>query len=317
MEKVLDLLRVGVILLDSRGRIAYANPFCVERELLAKDHKGKFYYEVFRSLELIGAVEDFLEGKELSAELTFKDRHYVLNFNQDIRLIQIQDVTEVHRSRRSQKEFLAYVSHELSTPITAIKGLLETALLAERPNHDMLKRAVVRLEEMGELLKSLRLFILSDSPVSLRLEEAKLLEVIKGVVIDLMPLAREKNVHVNLNVHENISIRTDKEKLYILLRNVLENAIKYNVEGGTVSLSVEAEKDRIKINVEDTGIGIPSSELPFVFEPFFGGKNRKGMGLGLSISKKMVELLGGEITIESEEGVGTRVKIELPQTSNL
>ena len=317
MEKILEHISTGIVLLGERGKVLYTNRFCLDRGLVSEDYKDKLYYEVLRSLELIGMVEEFLKGSRTEGEVVFKDRHYRLRFHREASFVEVNDITESKKIENSHRDFVAYVSHELNTPITAVKGLLETLLLSEEFNKTLIDRAVKRLEDMRKLIESLKLITLPESALALNLTEVEVREVVNEVVEELKKTARERGVSIDTSEVESIKLLSDREKLSILLRNVIENAVKYNSEGGRVSIGARKEGDNILIVVEDTGVGIPAEELPFVFEPFFGGKNRKGMGLGLAISKKVVKLLGGDIGIESEEKRGTRVTIKLPYTSNL
>ncbi len=317
MEKILEHLSTGIVLIGERGKVLYTNRFCLDRGLVSEDYKDKLYYEVLRSLELIGMVEEFLKGSRTEGEVVFKDRHYRLRFHREASFVEVNDITEPKKTESSHRDFVAYVSHELNTPITAVKGLLETLLLSEEFNKTLIDRAVKRLEDMRKLIESLKLITLPESALALNLTEVKVREVVNEVVEELKRTARERGVSIDTSEVESIKLLSDREKLSILLRNVIENAVKYNSEGGRVNIGARKEGDNILIVVEDTGVGIPAEELPFVFEPFFGGRNRKGMGLGLAISKKVVKLLGGDIGIESEEGKGTKVSIRFPYTSNL
>ncbi len=216
-----------------------------------------------------------------------------------------------------QRKFVATVSHELSTPLTAVKGLLETALTEESPSRDLLRRALTRVEELEKLVKTVRLLITLDREKGKLKEEVSLEEVISQVLEDLRAEIEELRLEVIRKIYVD-RLTSDREKLYILLRNIVENAVRYNVKGGKIFLLSERTPEGVLLEIRDTGEGIKKEELPFIFNPFFGGENRRGMGLGLAISKKIADFLGVEIEVLSKKGEGTKVSLLFrDQSSNL
>ncbi len=310
MRDTLDELSVGLIVLTEEGVISFANRFCRENKIVSKNWKGKKYYEAIRSLELIGFARELLEGRSESIEFGHSGRFYRATPLGSF-AFQIEDITEPLRFEKLQKEFIATVSHELSTPLTAVKGLIETALFQDTPSRELLERALKRVGDLEKLISSLRFLILSDTPQ--RLTKARFLinDLVKDIIEDLKEEVDRKNIRVELT-EEKVEIESDREKLYALLKNLIENAVRYNREGGKVSVRIERVEHGIKILVEDTGEGIPKEDIPLLFQPFFGGKNRKGMGLGLAISKRIADFLGAELTLKSERGKGTTAEVSLP-----
>ena len=306
---ILDRLSVGVVILSEDGSVSFAGRFCRERELVSEECEGKKYYEVFKSLELIGFVNDLLEGNPKAVEFEHLGRVYRTSPLGE-RAFQIEDITDIKRFEKLQKEFIASVSHELSTPLTAVKGLLETALMQGRPSGELLEKALRRLEDLEKLISSLRLLILLESGQRSVRERFSLRSVLGSILEDLREEMERKGLSVELT-GEDVEVESDREKLYILLKNLVENAVRYNREGGRVSVRIERDEQGIRILVEDTGEGIPKEDIPLLFQPFFGSRNKKGMGLGLAISKKIADFLGAELRIESEEGRGTVAEILL------
>ncbi len=310
MESILDRLRMGIVLLAEDGSVRYANKFCKELKLISQDCEGRKYYEAFRNLELIGFVGELLEGKSKSLEFWHQGRFYrASSFGEGA--IQIDDMTELWKFKRLQREFAAAVSHELSTPLTAIKGLLETALIKETPDVKLLGRALKRVEDLEKLIKSLRTLTLLDSGEKPLKGTFSLKELVERILEDFKEEITQKELKVRL-IGDDTEVKSDKEKLYILLKNLVENAIKYNEAGGSITIRLSRDNRRTKVAIEDTGKGIPKEDLPLIFQPFFGGKNKKGMGLGLAISKKIADFLSAELRIRSEEGKGTTAEILLP-----
>ncbi len=310
MMDILDRLSVGVVILSEDGSVSFAGRFCRERELVSEDCEGKKYYEVFKSLELIGFVNDLLEGNTKALEFEHLGKVYRASPLGE-RAFQIEDITDIKRFEKLQKEFIASVGHELSTPLTAVKGLLETALMTGRPSKELLEKALRRLEDLEKLISSLRLLILLESePRSVR-ERFSLKSVLESILEDLEEEIKRKGISVELT-GEDVEVESDREKLYILLKNLVENAVRYNREGGRVRIKIRKVSKNTQIHIEDTGEGIPKEDIPLIFQPFFGGKNKKGMGLGLAISKRIADFLGAELKISSEEGKGTTAEILLP-----
>ena len=309
MMGILDRLSVGVVILSEDGNLSFASRFCKEKGLVPEECEGKKYYEVFKSLELIGFVNDLLEGNSKAVEFEHLGRVYRASPLGE-RAFQIEDITDIKRFEKLQKEFTASVSHELCTPITAIKGLLETALLQGTPSRELLERALKRVEDLEKLISSLRFLVLLDTAQKPVRERFLIKDLVEDILEDLKEEIAQKSLEVEL-VGGETEIESDRERLYVLLKNLIENAVRYNIEGGKVSIRAEELGKKVKIVIEDTGEGIPKEDIPLIFQPFFGGKNKKGMGLGLAISKKIADFLGAELRIRSEEGKGTTAEVLL------
>ncbi len=319
MKEILNSLETGILLIDYDGRVEFANKFCVERGLSLEDFKGKKYYEAVRSLDLIGLIGELVEGKKEEGEFEYRNRVYRVRCKKNtVCIIHIEDITQVKNAEKMQREFIATVSHELSTPLTAVRGFLETMLMSKSYNRTMLEKALKRTKELENLIKSIRLLVLLESENRKLSTEVNLQEIIEEITEDLRGELEEKKINLEIVLEPNITVKCDREKLYILLKNIIENAVRYNGENGSVIIRGRKIPEGIEINIEDTGIGIPKEDIPFIFNPFFSGRNRKGMGLGLAISKKIADFCGADIEIESEEGKGTTVKITFKdQASNL
>ncbi len=307
MREILDLLSVGLVVFSEDGTISFANRFCKERGLVSHDCEGKKYYEALKSLDLIGFVNGLLEGRQQPSVVEISGKTYRLSALGS-RAVQIEDVSELVNFEKLQKEFAASVSHELSTPLTAVKGLLETALLQDTPSREFIKKALRRLEDLEKLITSLRLLVLLDSGQKHEGEKFSLRELVEETLQDLKEEIDKKNLEVTI-LGKAPQLESDREKVYILLKNIIENAIRYNRKGGKVLIRLEELDQKVKVTVEDTGEGIAKEDIPLLFQPFFGGRNKKGMGLGLAISKKIADLLDAELNIESEEGRGTTVEV--------
>lgn len=230
----------------------------------------------------------------------------------------IEQMREVDELRRN---FIANVSHELKTPLTSILGFVETLksndLPAEKRDKalDVIEGESRRLQEMIS-----KLLVLSHverhrntNPVLFNLGE-----LLREILAMMRPLASERSIRIeDQNPIPRIDVINDPELIKIVLVNLIDNAIKYNVDGGEVRVAILEEGDYFIASVSDTGVGIPPKDLEHIFERFYRvDRNRNispGSGLGLSISKHVLLTLGGEIKAESELGVGTKFTIRVPR----
>jgi len=317
MKDVVDNISLGVVLLNRDGQVKYANEFCKNRGIILQDFSGRKYYEAFRSLELINFVGEVLEGRKRELRFEHAGRVYRATPLKAGLAIQIEDITELVRVEKLQREFSASVSHELSTPITAVRGLLETALSDNNPDKALLERALKRIVEIERLVKALRYLVSLEGENSAPDESISLKGLLEGIAQDLREAAEVLGVVVELVCDES-EIKTNRERLYILLRNVVENAVKHNRKGGRVYIECRKTPEGVEISVKDTGEGIAKEDLPFLFQPFYKGKGKRGTGLGLTIAKRAADSLSAGLEIDSGEGSGTTVRILLrAHTSNL
>ncbi len=234
-----------------------------------------------------------------------------------------RDITGPRRLENLRKEFVANVSHELKTPLTAIKGSAETLLggaLEDREHGPEFARSIyeqsVRLEKLVADLLSLSH---SESGRE-RVEKGAvdLRAMAEGVLKGLTPVLAGKRVTPALLVPEGFTVQADRDKLSQILINLVDNAAKYNRAGGGLRLRAALEPGFTRVTVEDDGPGIPAGHLPHIFERFYRvdkARSRElgGTGLGLSIVKRLVELHGGTVGVESTEGRGSSFWFTLPR----
>jgi two-component system phosphate regulon sensor histidine kinase PhoR len=234
----------------------------------------------------------------------------------------LREVTELRRLEAVRREFVANASHELQTPIAAIKALAETLLADSRDNPAVVERFLRDLESQADRLAALvkdllDLAQIEAGPVQLELSEVSVAEVAEEVAAQLAPLAEQRGVAVTCDIPQQVRVVADRAALRKIMANLLDNAIKYTEPGGEAGVTAQRRGDRIAISVCDTGIGILSSDLPRIFERFYRvDKSRSrelgGTGLGLSIVKHLVEALGGDIAVASEPRKGSRFTVTLP-----
>jgi two-component system, OmpR family, phosphate regulon sensor histidine kinase PhoR len=238
----------------------------------------------------------------------------------------LHDVTELRRLEQVRTGFMANVSHELRTPLTAIHGYVETLLsgaLDEPENARKFLEIVHRqTERLGRLINDLTdLSNIELGKVSLHLAPTRLDEILDAVLAVIQPRAHAGGVAVSLEMPGGLPpVRADHDRLAQILINLVDNAVKYTPRGGAVRIRAgETGPAMVEVSVEDTGVGIPPSDLPRVTERFYRvdkARSRElgGTGLGLAIVKHLVVAHGGELRIQSELERGTTVRFTLPRS---
>lgn len=233
-----------------------------------------------------------------------------------------RDVTERKRLERVRQDFVANVSHELRTPITAILGYAETlragALSDAQHAPQMVEIIHRQSERLGELVSDLLELSRLDAGERPLAPASVSLQTVARQASDAMePRAVGKRLSMQLRIPADLSARADAKALEQVLLNLLDNAIKYTPEGGTVELVGERVGDRAQLSVRDTGLGIEARHLPRLFERFYRvdrGRSRDmgGTGLGLSIVRHLVHGMEGEVRVSSQLGVGSVFTVVLP-----
>ncbi|MDM8151298.1 sensor histidine kinase [Priestia megaterium] len=234
---------------------------------------------------------------------------------------------ELNNYRRNRSEFLANISHELRTPTSYLKGYAQLLRKHQYKNKAELESYSSIIESEADRLAKLiqDLFELSkmeEGRLELYLQHVDLEEIIEQSVKKVMLKAKEKNLDLSYNIEDELPlIFSDGARIEQVLFNLLENAVNYT-EKGNVYLSAWVERDHVRILIQDTGIGIPEDELPFIFDRFHRvekSRSRKmgGTGLGLSIVSEIIKLLKGSIEVQSKSENGTSFLISLPLDSTI
>lgn len=226
---------------------------------------------------------------------------------------------EILKNDKLKNEFIASVSHELRTPLTSIKGWASTLKTGQLDNKseiidglNIIEKESDRLTLMVEELLDFSRFI--SGKVSLKKDHIDIRNNLLYLEKQFMPRAKRQNINFAVKLQENMHlIFADENRVNQVIINILDNAFKFTPADGNVEMTCAEEEDSIVIKVSDTGMGIPKDELPHVMEKFFKGKSSMSKnGLGLSISKEIMELHSGTISIESTFGEGTIVTIKFP-----
>jgi len=326
LNAILNSMSEGVLVLDRNLNVKLANNRLVEMFSVEGDITGRGYLEVIRCADLKVIVDDLIrEGKVIGRRMKLSGRTFTVNGSsfegeggERWLVLVFHDITSDAQIERIKADFVANASHELRTPLTAIKGYLET-LEDEEPETRRKFIGIIRrnVERMSNLVSDLLLLSrLESSEPHLAMERIDLGEISVDVMKLIEREAERKGIELNMDVNPESIIVGDPFLIEQMLLNLLDNAVKYT-ERGEVTLRIDRERGRVKIQVSDTGVGIPSEHLPRIFERFYRvdkARSRElgGTGLGLSIVKHIVRLHGGEIRVTSCPGSGTTFTVYLP-----
>ena len=334
VEAVLAGMIEGVLVTDKDGRVILANKSLRETFALRKeDMLGKSFLEVIRNIDISKLIQKSYERHSMvtgeveihrpGATLYFMAGSVPLVIKEEFAgtVLVLHDVTRLKALERVRRDFVANVTHELKTPIAAIQGFSETLLSGAMDDRENAGRFIGIIESNSRRLSRLieDLLMLSRielGEVRMELNPVSVKNVCEEVLALLQSRIDEKRLVVAMDIPSGCDrVEADRDKLYQILLNIMDNAVKYTPEGGRVSInSIICPQDDgvVKIAVSDTGIGIPSEMVERVGERFFRvdpARSRElgGTGLGLAIVKHLVMAHGGEFKIESELGKGTVV----------
>ncbi len=334
LEAIFNSMVEGVIVTDKLGRIVSINQTVEKIFGVTKlEVKDKLFLEAIRNKEISEVIDSILKnGKSISQEIDLVfpvQRVFEINavaiFGQAAvsgALVVIHNITEIRRLEVMRRDFVANVSHELKTPLTAIKGFVETllegALEDKENNRNFLKIIQSHADRLDTLVNDLlslsglesQGIILKKSSFDLHLQAEDVLNSFK------LQFARQ-GIKIMNQLKPGFFVIADKERLHQVWVNLIDNAIKFNQEKGFIQLSSERSEGSVKVIIEDSGIGIPQKDLPRIFERFYRvdkARSRQlgGTGLGLSIVKHIVELHSGQVGVESSEGFGSKFWFSLP-----
>lgn len=237
----------------------------------------------------------------------------------------LRDITREHEASRKKSEFVAHVAHELRTPLSSIRAYVEMLVDGEADDPETRKEYYdiiqTSAERLGRLIDNmLNISRIEAGTVRINREPIGVAMIVKEAVDMMRPSADEKNIELTENLTPAMyQVDADRDLIYQAVLNLISNAIKYTPPNGRVTVSTvpQEERNRILIDIEDTGAGIPKEDLPRMFEKFFrveaNKKLAKGTGLGLNLVKKIVEdVHSGEVLLKSEVGVGSTFTIALP-----
>ncbi len=322
-DTIVKSMSEGVLLLDSSGHVILSNDSAMELFDFKDDYHNKNIFEISRNPKVISAYNAIKGGDSTHELLEINGRIYnVITSpveNDGGGIILFIDITDRAKAEKLRREFSANVSHELKTPLTSIKGIAEMLLggmVKEADRLHFLQNIKDETDRLIELIADIiKLSSLDELNTDIPTEEFNVSILVKDAADKLAIKAKERNVTVEVDA-EDLFMLGNPQLIYELVYNLTDNAIKYNKEGGSVTIKTFSKDDRIHLKFKDTGIGISKEQIDRVFERFYRvdeSRNKKtgGTGLGLSIVKHIVERHGGYINTESTEGEGTTIEIVL------
>ncbi|WP_040208297.1 ATP-binding protein [Neobacillus jeddahensis] len=333
LSSILSSMADGVITFNRDGTILITNPPADRFLQYWYYEKGEFDTdsEAIPSQVMALFQQAVDTEKEQIGEISLQGRHWVilvspLYSNQFIRgaVAVLRDMTEERQLEKMRKDFIANVSHELRTPISMLQGYSEAIVddIAESQEEKKEMAKVIYDESlrMGRLVNELLdLARMEAGHIHLAIEDVALSTFINRIIHKFQGVAKDNEIQLFAEIEDEISsLLFDPDRIEQVLTNLIDNAIRHTPKGGKVKLTVTSDVKRIKIEVKDSGSGIPKEDLPFVFERFYKAdkartRGRAGTGLGLAIAKNIIDAHRGSISVQSKMGQGTTFTFSLPR----
>jgi len=331
-EKILESLTDGLMVFDKEKRLFLVNPTVKKFFGFGEEILGK---KINEFAELPGLEKIFyLLGEKIEE---FSKRELEINENLILEvtslalfeggekignLVILHDVTREKKIEKTKTEFVSLSAHQLRTPLAALRWSLEGlgAGKLDKEQKDLVQKAKDSTQRMLALVDELLNVVKIEEGVFLgKLIPSDLLKIVEEVVEGFREEIKRKKIKFELNLPSKKlpKIKVDPQKIFIVIQNLLDNAIRYNFPGGIVKISLDFDQKEMKFSISDTGIGIPESEQENVFKRFFRASNAlkfetEGNGIGLYLAKNIVEAHGGKIWFESKENKGTTFYFTLP-----
>jgi two-component system phosphate regulon sensor histidine kinase PhoR len=335
MEAILGGMIEGVLVVDAQGRLQLVNAAARRMLKLTGDPGDRHYVEIVRHPEIAAQIGAALAGTATDGrELTLPQEPNAIFVARSApvaagvtrgAVLVLHDISDLRRADQVRRDFVANVSHELRTPLTAVRGYVEALLDGvsdpEQSQRflETIARHTLRMERLVRDL--LRLARLDAGQESLERVVCRIDALFNAVEADLAEAAAARPVIIRRDIAPDAAaVNGDPAKLHDALRNLLENAINYSPEGGTIALASRRGDGHVVITVTDDGPGIPASDLRRVFERFYrvdkarsrGTRDPGGTGLGLAIVRHLIELHGGKVSAHNAAAGGAVMTVELP-----
>ena len=339
MQAAFSSMVEGVIAIDMEARVLNMNQRAAT--ILGCDPaeaRGRGIQEVMRNTAFYNFVEETLRARDtIERDIPMGDEGLLNGHGTILRdeaenqigaLFVLDDVTRLRKLENIRRDFVSNVSHEIKTPITAIKGFVETLRDGAVKNPEdaerflgIIEKHVDRLEAIIEDLLNLSKIEQTSGKEGLSLVESPMLEIIHNALQICHVAIAERKIEIEVSCADSVTLKVDPTLLEQALVNLLDNAVKYSDTGGTIHISVTEESGSVTIAVRDHGVGINKKHLPRLFERFYRvdkARSRQlgGTGLGLAIVKHVVQAHGGRISVESTPGEGSTFSIHLPGIQN-
>jgi two-component system phosphate regulon sensor histidine kinase PhoR len=325
----LSLIEDGIFVLDNRHEIQYMNDAAARIFSYNPGGEGRLtFIEVVRDYECDSLVKQCINSGQIQAacvKIRGKKQYLDIKVRPDAEsrnyIVVVKDLTEKRHLEEIRRDFISNVSHEFRTPISSIKLIAETlidgALDDPKVNKDFLLKISIEADKLMSMTQELtELSMMENREITLDKHTLKISSLVKQVVQRLQAQADKKGLMLSIDIEAVVpDLVIDQYRIEQVLLNLVYNAIKFTNSGGVITISVKTLDNEILVSVSDTGIGIPREELLRVFERFYKvnkARDDEGVGLGLAISRHIINSHGGKIWVESEEGKGSTFLFTLP-----
>ncbi len=325
----------GMILVDCEGRVQQMNPTASQLLGMSPDTAfGKPIAAVIPHRGLADLIDCALRTRipaMLDIPLMKPEQGFVNVYVAPIEagsaligaLAMMYDITTPKYTENMRRDFVANVSHELRTPLASVRAMAETILLRSKKDARLAEEYAGKIMTEIDRLTALASDLLDLAQVEagrrlMRMETYRFVDALALIQAKYQPLAERKAIVLRIDTTEELCVTADQDAMQQMLTNLVDNALKYTPEGGTVSIVAYAEEGRTIIRVTDSGIGIPQADQAHIFERFYRVDKARtrvsgGTGLGLAIVKHLVEAHGGKISVESTPGQGSAFTVALPE----
>ncbi|MFA4967528.1 MAG: ATP-binding protein [Candidatus Margulisiibacteriota bacterium] len=333
---ILRSLTEGVLAVDEKGEIILAN-LAMERmfNVIEPEIIGKTVRSAIRNNEITDLMEESVKTSrtiEKELNMLFPVEGYFIALSSPIKdetgkilgaVCVIHDITEIKKLVQYRSEFVANVSHELKTPLTAIRSYIETLIGGAIDDKEHNREFLEKIDKHAVNLSALIDDLLEISSLESKKELGPFARIdMEKIIVRVIETVNEKSKKKSITIEKKCAADKNyvsglEDHLYRAVLNLIDNAINYTGSGGKVEINCSREDDKLEISVSDTGIGIPAEHLPRIFERFYRvdkarSRDLGGTGLGLAIVKHVANIHNGTVLVESEEGKGTKFTLILP-----
>lgn len=335
LEEACEGLGCGLLLADTRGKVLYHNSAAGICGLLNDTlEPGVELASIVTDADLLEVIEQMLSGTgpgRVAQEITLGQDNEATTFRVTLRrlrdsgslVIMLEDVTQQRTAEASRHDFVSQATHELRTPLTNIRLYVETAQTDGEEDNELRGECLNVISRESQRLERLVTEMLSVSEIeagsmTLRKDDVRLDQLFKSLQQDYAGSAAKKDIELRFDLPPKLpAIQGDRDKLTVVIQNLLGNAVKYTPENGKVSVSVDLSATELNIEVRDSGIGISEEDQKRVFEKFYRANDPRlgditGSGLGLALAYEIVRLHGGEMSVESVLNEGSTFRVVLP-----
>ena len=322
-NQVIENMREGLVLLDKNSVILSINPAAMELFGSDEDCVGKKFYELDRHNDMAAAIDKTFGQGQHKCNAIRNGREYKFLFSRiesgekTVGLVILAiDVTDAENAERNRREFTANVSHELKTPLQGIIGsaeLLEHGIVKPEDQPRFIGHIRKEASRLVNLIEDVIRISHMDEGVEIPREDIDLMAVVKEVIETLQTAAQKRGISIRIS-GDHCHIQGVRSMIYEIVQNLCDNAVKYNVENGSVDVAVKRSGKRTVLTVKDTGIGIPAEHQPRIFERFYRvdkshSKETGGTGLGMAIVKHAAQYHNARINLKSAPGIGTTITV--------